>query len=140
MNIIFGFGEPDKQASLQLKSDLSNFLKQKLELVDFDSIMSNLVHDLCNEFQSLQSKTKFNDNEYNACWINYPTLAKEYHSIIGIIEGKYNAYNTNHPMSPDGFACLSFPFNFTFLVRKEPNQDESKDSCLYEERVEVFSN
>jgi hypothetical protein len=65
-------------------------------------------------------------------------FAKDFDTILIICHGRYSRYNNHHPFSPDGFASLEIPYVLSLMVRKNPNQDYPPDSCLYEQKVEIF--
>lgn len=136
---MIGFGDFHIQEATGQKESLIKFYKEKLKEVDLDKIDENLILEIGAEFGKSLPKHKFKEKEYDKIWIKYPILGTRFEDKIAIIHGKYQAYNNNHPFSPDGFAMMELPFNFSMLIRGNPEQDHSKDSCLYEEKIEVFS-
>jgi hypothetical protein len=135
VNIIFGFGQQDTDAANKMRVDLVEFLIEELEATDFNKINHDLVNYLNKEFIKNQPTHEFNGKQWDRVFIDYPILTKDYKQIIVIIRGEYKAYNNNHPFSPDGFACLSIPFNFSLWILEE-------SSCYLEnsdyKRVNVF--
>lgn len=136
--MILGFGQPDIEAKNQFKIQLSNYLKEELGAIDFDSIDYISVRKVLDNFSKSLSRHEFNNKQWGYADNIFFEIAKDFNIIVIICHGKYSRYNNNHPFSPDGFVSLEIPYVLSLIVRKEPEQSYPKDSCLYQEKVEVF--
>ena len=136
--ILLGFGQPDIDAKNQFKINLGAFLQEKLAEIDFEKLDYFLVRKLLDKFSASLPRHEFNNKMWGHADNIFFEFAKEFNSILIICHGSYSRYNNSHPFSPDGFASLEIPFVVSILVRKDPEQNHEKDSCLYQERVQVF--
>jgi hypothetical protein len=136
--MILGFGNPDTEAKNQFKIQLGNYLKEKLGAEDFDLLDYFKVRDLLDDFSKTLPRHEFNGTKYGHGDNIFLEFSEQFGTILIICHGHYNRYNNNHPFSPDGFACLSIPYVLSVMVRKNPEQHHPKDSCLYQEKVQIF--
>lgn len=137
--MILGFGQPDIDAKNQFKINLGGYLKEELGAADFNSLDCFVVRKILDEFSKSLSRHEFNGKSWGYADNIFFEFTKEYNKVLIICHGNYWRYDNNHPFSPDGFASLGIPYVLSLLVRENPEQDYPKDSCLYEERVEIFS-
>lgn len=136
--MILGFGQPDIDAKNKFKEDLSLYLEKELEVIDFDSLGYSIIRELLDRFSKNLPRHEFNGKMWGHADNIFFVCAQEYGNFILICHGNYSRYNNSHPFSPDGFASVGIPFMVSVLVRKNPEQDYPKDSCLYQKKVEVF--
>lgn len=135
MNIIFGFGEADKQRANELKETIIRFFREKLEESNFELVDHDFLRKLGDSFATTVPKYQFNNKDWDVVFFHFPILATEYKTKIGIIQFSYSAYRNDHLMSPDGFACLSFPMSFSFVMKLPLDDEEYNEYC---QKVEIF--
>lgn len=136
--MILGFGQLDIEAKNKFKQNLSAYLKEKLSAADFDKLDYSFLRKILDEFSKSLPRHEFNGKMWGYGDNIFFEIAKDYETILIICHGDYCRYNNNHPFSPDGFACLNVPYVVSLMVRENPEQEHDKDSCLYQEKVQIF--
>lgn len=103
MEIVFGFGPDHERATRVLAGRLANeVLRQRDEPAEL----------VAKRF--MDALGTYKDKGWSMGSIRFVTDAERYaDSRIITIEGQHSHYRDDHPMSPDGYACMTFPFCIT---------------------------
>lgn len=116
--MIFGFGEYHYQQT-------RNFCKNIVKIIntEFDvnkSITEKNLKNLINSEIDKIPQHEFNGKKYAHLYLQRVNLSffyknKDLKNCVIVVDGTYSHYDNDHPMSPDGFACLSIPFCITLF-------------------------
>lgn len=128
MNIIFGFG--------QAHEDKGNAIAEKIAtklISEIDTILS------CeNDYKAAQSvrailesndnpKFKFKDSEYNTFFVHFPSVQGEKGNYLISAGFDVSHYRDDHPMSPDGFACMTQKFFVVVDAHEKRFENDEKE-------------
>lgn len=106
MNILLGFGKAHLDKARFAVAELANCFgceenKKNAKAISDEFALSEGFYETSNnEFRNMRILTTHIWSDYDKHW-------------ACVIEGIYSCYRDDHPMSPDGFACLDIRFCLT---------------------------
>lgn len=123
MNLILGFGPNHTEKGRKIADAVSDSIVDILKKNEISSY--NDIKPFFNEIAQSHGKYIYSksNKEYDIVYFCFPSIESSTWKNI-IVEFHVSHYRDDHPLSPDGFACLTQKFVFSASYRAKSDFDD----------------